>query len=316
MDVEALKPSHRDLENGFCRYEHIISIRKNMKLILISDIHLLLTNLNSRKDNIIKTQWDKLRYVYDAAVKYDAPIIQAGDFVESPRSWVLAEQLMEFFSKYPAVHTYFIPGQHDIYFRSSSLTTMKMMTKVFKNVHLLSNKTPTIIDEVAIFGCGYMDKLRNYNGVLNKLNILVVHKPITNVTLNYETHDAENFLKKHSEFNCILCGDIHRKFYSKINGRHILNTSSLVRKTRLDSNPSFCILNTKTNTCDFIDIPVEDNVFQNTSKNENDFLEDFISNVENTTFLVLTPKEKILTLLDRRKYKSVRKLALEIMEET
>ena len=283
------------------------------KLLLISDIHLLTTNPNNREDDIVKTQWDKLSSVYRCADSYGASVIQAGDFVDSPRSWILLKSLIDFLSLYPNVSTYFILGQHDMYLRSSSLTVMGVLTRIFPNVNLLTSK-PCIVGDVALVGQSYTENSDEYPHIKGKFNVLVVHKPITNKKLPYNVSSAKKFLKKNKKFDCILCGDIHRKFHITLGKRHILNTSSLIRKTKLDSLPGFCVLDTDKNRYEFRDVPVEDNVFiENTKEEDTEFLDEFVDGVKGKSFFKFTPKEKVLSLL-KTKNKSIRELALSIME--
>lgn len=283
------------------------------KMILISDLHLLTTNLNSRKDSIIESQWEKLDYIFRIAETLNACVVQAGDFVDSPRSWVLTGHLMNFFSRHSTVPVFFIKGQHDVYFRSTSLTTMGVLTMIFPTtVHLLETK-PYIVGEVALVGQSYMEKSVKYPHTKGKFNILVIHKPITNKKLPYKVSSAKSFLRKNEGFDCILCGDIHRKFHIKLGNRHILNTSSLIRKTRLDSPPSFCILDTKLGTYDFRDVPIDTDVFIDTKEKEDvNFVDEFIEKVKKASFLEFTPREKVLKLVEE-KHSSLRDLAISIM---
>jgi DNA repair exonuclease SbcCD nuclease subunit len=62
------------------------------------------------------------------------------------------------------------------------------------------------------------------------LNILVIHAPISD-DHPYAKYNAEEFLKEHSDYDLILCGDIHKKFVIEKEGRIICNTGPMIRKT-------------------------------------------------------------------------------------
>lgn len=291
-----------------------------MRIVLLSDIHLLTANLNNRKDDIVNSQWVKLNHVFEVARKMNAIVIQAGDFVDSPRSWILLKLLISFFNKYPTVPVYFILGQHDMYFRSTSLTIMGVLTRIFSNLTLLTESKPCIVEDVALVGQSYTKKSEEYSHIKGKFNILVVHKPISKHKLVYSSSTAKQFLSKHKKFDCILCGDIHRRFRITSGKRCIVNTASLVRKTHLDSSPGFYVLNTSKNTYKFYKLPVKDDVFMDVVEDDTytDFLDEFVEKLKskNKVFLNFTPKEKVLALIkEKKRYKRIKKLALELMVE-
>ena len=297
------------------------NVKRMTKLLLVSDLHLLTSNLGTRRDNILEGQWKKLRYIYETARKKDAVVVQAGDFVDSPRSWVLLSRLISFFEEFEDITTYFVRGQHDIYMRSDSLTIMDVLMKIFSNIILLSEKPNKLSSNgirIFLFGQSYVTNKVKYKVVKNAFNILVVHKPVSDTNLPYDHYNAKKFLRIYKDFNCILCGDIHKKFFISKGERRILNTGSLVRKRSSDGIPGFYILNPITNSYKFYNVNVEEDVFTTVTKDTTDdeFLDDFIDNLKKKekTFITFSSRKKVLALVkSRKRYKGVKDVVLEIM---
>ena len=89
-----------------------------MKLVLLSDLHITSVIPIARKDDVLKTGLKKLEYVLKYASRHNAAILQAGDFCNKARDWVVLFELSKLLSKYQ-VPIYAIQGQHDYYYRSN-----------------------------------------------------------------------------------------------------------------------------------------------------------------------------------------------------
>jgi len=69
-----------------------------MKILLLSDLHLVVDNPVARLDDLTEIQWDKLDWVYEYAKKNGVELVlQAGDLTHTKRSWSLLKRLTDFF---------------------------------------------------------------------------------------------------------------------------------------------------------------------------------------------------------------------------
>jgi len=232
-----------------------------MKILLLSDLHLVVDNPVARLDDLTEIQWDKLDWVYEYAKKNGIELIlQAGDLTHTKRSWSLLKRLTDFFSFYDDIPTWIVKGQHDSYFHD--LDNNKTTTGI-----LLSARLLTLLDKngwsskgVTVYGASYGEEAP-FDLRASDYNILVIHAPIAEKGIpgvNYI--DALQFLKEHDEYDLILCGDIHEKFLIKHKGRVICNTGPMLRieatKYMLNHRPCFFVFDTdKKNMIEEVLIP-------------------------------------------------------------
>lgn len=232
-----------------------------MKILLLSDLHLVVDNPVARLDDLTEIQWDKLDWVYEYAKKNGVELVlQAGDLTHTKRSWSLLNRLTDFFSFYDDIPTWIVKGQHDSYFHD--LDNNKTTTGI-----LLSARLLTLLDKngwsskgVTVYGASYGEEVP-FDLRASDYNILVIHAPIAEKGIpgvNYI--DALQFLKEHDEYDLILCGDIHEKFLIKHKGKVICNTGPMLRieatKYMLNHRPCFFVFDTdKKNMIEEVLIP-------------------------------------------------------------
>lgn len=214
-----------------------------MKLLFLSDIHVMVSRPKARLDNNIKQTLErKLTYVFDWAEERNAVILQAGDFVETPRNWHLLPWLQEFlfqWGKYPLLHLVY--GQHDLYQHSeeSKKATILGVLETAKLIRILTAEPVMIEGEpsVYLYGCSYGQQVPKpiISRAERHLNILVIHRMVLSKKIwqkQIEYDWAPKFLREHNQYDFILCGDYHYKFlYHTNDGRTILNTGCMLRKT-------------------------------------------------------------------------------------
>ncbi len=235
-----------------------------MKLILLSDIHLVTANPISRTDDLTQTQWDKLKYVFNYAVESNIHnILQAGDFVDKPRSWELLEKLSLFLTHYKnqGVDVYTVMGQHDTLFHNleNQKTTMGILSSS-KIVNVL-NKKAINLETISIYGSSWGENVPVVENK-NHTNILVIHKQIGTSKIFDKQENfifADKFLKENLDYNLILCGDCHQSFISTVNKKIICNTGSMLRKESSEYNfkhaPHFYVYDTYKNKLEGVTIP-------------------------------------------------------------
>lgn len=233
-----------------------------MKLLLLSDVHLSISNPESRLDDMLETQWTKLRFIFDYAWENNCTILQAGDLSTTPRSWVLLSKLTKFLKSYKGVPVYTVFGQHDTYLYSEE-KRHTVITGILERAGLVTvlGEKRNMIDggTVAVYGASYGEDSPDPKD--NKaFNILVVHDSISDKKLPHSTKNALKYLKTRPAYNLILCGDIHRIFNIRTDlGRIILNSGSMLRREattyNMARNVGFYLFNTKTGSLKFVEIP-------------------------------------------------------------
>ena len=225
-----------------------------MKFIFLSDLHLSWESSVARLDkNFVEMQFEKLKFVFDYAQKHDCVICQAGDFFDKPRSWLLLPRIIDFLKSYPDVNVYSIFGQHDMYMRSDDASSTNLGVLEKSGLIKILKDFPWVYpgQDLDIYGCSWDQDVPEIKRKASHFNILVIHAPIAENALwhGHEYMDAEKFLEKNKDFDIILCGDIHRKFCIKKNGRCILNTGPLIRRSADEYNfthkPCFFVYNTE-----------------------------------------------------------------------
>ena len=245
-------------------------------LVLLSDIHLRWDNPKSRLDELPKTQFTKLDFVYAWAQKNNAVVCQAGDLVDKPRSWYLLPLVTKFFMRWQqkGVETYMVRGQHDYYYYSEASQPATVIGALLEAgfLHLIDGPKPTILDlegiPVNLYGCSFGQSVptpKKYSAE----NILLVHREISDTSL-YNGHkflSHKGFLKRHKNYKLILAADIHRKFKAcllsqvKKVERRIVNSGPMLRASATTYNfthkPGFYVWTPKTQKLNWKSIPCE-----------------------------------------------------------
>lgn len=235
-----------------------------MKIALLSDIHLVAENPIARLDDIVVTEFGKLSAVFMYCIEHNIDVIlQAGDLVDIKRSWELLPRLTTFLNSYRGIQLYLVRGQHDSYYHS--MTNEKTIVGVLVAsglVNLLGEIGHSIgtPGAVYVYGASWGEPVPK--PTTKGLNILVVHKQILMNKIwkkQSEFDYAPEFLITHKEYDLILCGDHHRKFYFKNGKRIICNTGPMMRleanKDMMEHTPGFFVYDTNKGSCEWITIP-------------------------------------------------------------
>ena len=290
-----------------------------MKIVLMSDLHLLNRKPDKRSDDILESQWEKLEYIFGYCVNNDGILLQAGDMFDKPRDWNVLDRFISLVQKYSTIKIYSIYGQHDMYQRNTGIVCNMSLLESLGYVKILKNSFNQVCSskEISVvYGCSFGEKPENKDG------ILVIHAPITCASLypGMEYNDAKAFLKKYNKYQLILCGDIHVPFIQSIKDRHIVNTGCMIRKTiKDDFNPRFYVYDTKEKTIETVYIPCKpfDEIFQSKIDNETKvILEDFIKEItdyENTGTDIL---KNIHSFIDKNNLsEDVKTIIYQVMTE-
>lgn len=208
-----------------------------MNIIALSDCHLRSTTPIARKDNIFKTQFKKLKFIFDYAQEHDCIILQAGDFLDKSRDWAMLVSLIDFLGKYPDVRMYCVLGQHDKYFYSQTKATTLGVLEHMNLLRILDHKVPFGLGPFNVFGSSWGDPLPEPSHP--KDNILVTHRPICDNRIypGQEYTRSKKFLKSNKKYKLIVVGDIHRAFFHRIKNDHaIVNTGPMLRNEANEYN--------------------------------------------------------------------------------
>jgi len=234
-----------------------------MKAILLSDGHLLWEKPVSRIDDVKSVQFIKWGFVLEYAHINKCIILQAGDFFNRPRSWYLLPEVMKLLKKHREVPIYCVFGQHDTYMYSEKTreATSLGIVEIADMVHVLGNK-PVLENGVDLYGCSYGQEVPKVKKDRTRIPaILVIHAPIAEKALwpGQQYMDATDFIKKHEEFDVILCGDIHQSFRLRYKGRWIVNTGPLIRREATLYNfahrPGFFVYDSVDESMAWMEIP-------------------------------------------------------------
>ena len=127
-------------------------------------------------------------------------------------------------------------GQHDISGHNAS-------TFIRSPLHVLeSSRRVTMLGEepeyldgngtVAFYGASFGQPIPKPRWEKD-FNVLVIHAMIGDKELwpGQELAKPKGFLRKHPNFDLVLCGDYHYPFQQEYQGRWILNAGCLMRKT-------------------------------------------------------------------------------------
>lgn len=264
-----------------------------MKFVLLSDLHLSSKNPVARLDDVKVTQMEKLRYVLEWALENEAVILQAGDFFDSPRSWYLLSEVMDLLTDYN-IDIFTVFGQHDTYFYSEDSrdsTNMGLLKKAGL-IDLLGRKAARN-RFVGLYGASWGEEIPEVDKI-SDINVLVIHASISDeaLFLGHEFTPAKKFLRDHSDFDLILCGDIHRHFVVESGGRYLVNTGPMVRRTadryNFSHKPCFYVYDTNDKALEKHIIPCEpaekvlsrDHIEMR--EDSELMLEEFVSSVDNT----------------------------------
>jgi DNA repair exonuclease SbcCD nuclease subunit len=278
------------------------------KTILLSDIHLMDRNPVCRTDNLVKEQFQKLSYVFDYANKNGMIILQAGDLFDRPRSWELLHKFILLAMEYDyEFKTIF--GQHDMIFRDKETSNCMNILRNAGYLNVLSNTPSFIKDNVAVYGCSYGEEIPKPD-IKGTKNILVIHKEIgkeASTIGDLEISSASIFLRTHPEFDLILCGDIHEKFFYELKGRYILNTGMMLRKdvTQIDHKPCFAVLDLNTWKITWENIPCEDNVISrehiDVKQERTELMNDFVQGLNSIEIEGADFKDNLNKYLEKNK---------------
>lgn len=254
-------------------------INRTPTAILCSDLHIREDTPTCWVGDFQLEQWNALQFIKDLQIKYDCPVVCAGDFFHTWKAspWLLSKTIDHLPSEF-----YTILGQHD-----------------------LQNHALPLVDKCGVYTLEKAGKLKilpwvhwgqtpevckNYKGSidLGTSNILVWHhltyqqKPFPGA----EGGMAAGILRKYPQYDLILTGDNHQAFVEEYQGRLLVNPGSMTRQTadQADFRPRVYLWYAETNTVTPVYLPTQENAISrkhlDQKKERDERIEAFISKLD------------------------------------
>jgi hypothetical protein len=224
-------------------------------IALLSDGHITSSNVPSRTDSALKTSIGKFRFVAKYSSREGAPLLQGGDFLNTPRDFLALFFLIKVFKQYKP-EMYMIRGQHDYYYRTNKPSVAGTLVKL--GFVKLLGEDPTHIKGYNVYGSSYGEKVPRPKG--SRDNILVVHTNVSDRPLypGHEFTSVERFIEDNPGYDFILFADIHRTFVCEHRGTYGVNTGPMFRRSIDEANEKPCLFVIKNGGINKVSIPHED----------------------------------------------------------
>jgi DNA repair exonuclease SbcCD nuclease subunit len=223
---------------------------KKPDLILTSDWHLREDTPVCWTGDFQEEQWVSVAFIAALQKRYDCPVVHAGDLFHhwKPSPWLLSKAIIFLPEKF-----YTIYGQHDL-----PQHNWELLEK--SGIHTLD-----LAGRITVcFGTHWGHEVATHCHSELPLNMMAWHHmtyilpPFPGATGG----QAEGILRKYKQFDLIVTGDNHQSFSTSYQGRLLVNPGSLTRQTadQADFQPRVALWYADTNTIDWVNIPIQDNV--------------------------------------------------------
>lgn len=220
--------------------------------ILCSDMHLREDSPKCWIGDFQMEQWLSVVTISSLQEKYKCPVIHAGDLFHhwKPSPWLIA-QAIDLLPK----EFYTIYGQHDLPQHNWELRGKSGLNalRVAGKINVLS---------------GYHYGQQIYTGASrdSRFDKTLVWHHMTYITPPFPgakpDGQAIEILKKYPQFDLIVTGDNHQSFSVKYKGRLLVNPGSMTRQKadQIDFQPRVALWYAETNTIEWVNLPIEENV--------------------------------------------------------
>jgi len=227
--------------------------RQNKKpdSILCADFHLREDQPPCRTDNFWNAQWKKVDLIRDLYLKYECPVIHAGDLFHhwKPSPYLLSEAIRRLPNNFWAIY-----GNHDLPQHNLELA-YKCGINTLKSAGLIE----------IIQGCHWGEIPKNLSLLFNNKKVLVWH------VMTYKGKQpwsdcvdpaATKLLRKYPEYSLILTGHNHQSFVEEYEGRLLVNPGSLTRykADQINHKPCVYLWYGENNKVEPVYLPIEQDV--------------------------------------------------------
>jgi len=287
-------------------------------MISTADFHLSESRPSSRTDNYLEAQFNKFDFIARIADN-DGLWLHAGDLFDIPKpSLYFVERVIRKFNEHQ-VKPYVICGQHDL--PDHSLKDINKsglgVLAAAGVIELIANLEPIeIVNEVFLYGVPF--GLKPTQPKTHGFNILMIHELVIEDSPEWFGQRARTALKvlKEYEYDLILVGDNHKHFSRFYKDRLLVNHGSVMRKTKTQIEHQPKIFWTDFEDYKFIDIPIQEDVFDLTVKEEETVEEydSFVEMLDDDTEIDLSFKNNLIRHIDINNIEeSVRNKTLEFV---
>jgi len=228
---------------------------KKVSAILCADFHLREDTPICRVDDFQKAQWKKVDFIRNLQIKYNCPVIHAGDLFNhwKPSPYLLSNTINHIPERFWTIY-----GNHDLPQHSLNLEKKS-------GIYTLTSAGVINLLKSAHWGIDLRKDLQPYEVVIENRKILVWH------IMTYKGDSpwpgctdlsAEQVLDKFPQFDLIVTGHNHKCFMEEDGKRILLNPGSLTRQAidQVEHHPSVFLYYAKTNTVKRIHLPIEKEV--------------------------------------------------------
>ena len=200
--------------------EEVVEVQVN-KFLVSSDWHVRDDRPRCRVDDWHTTQSRKLEWIVKTINAYKVPMLVAGDILDSGSNSQYLENLIISIlknAKYPIIT---IPGNHDLPYHS--------MKQLHKSTYWVLHQAGVIKDASTvegITGVGYGETIPEGEGILMCHRLVFPSKPPEYL----DTAISSKELLELYDYDIIISGDNHQAFYTKHDGKVLINGGGLFRQ--------------------------------------------------------------------------------------
>ena len=234
-----------------------------MRILCLGDIHLRYHRPENRLDDYFETQFRKLEWVFDLAVKERCKVvIMPGDvFDSSTASYIVtgrfAHLLYRYRKEFKVLAVY---GQHDLRFHSSQKENTPLFALAQTGLIRILSENPYTLFNVNFYGASWGEEVPEIK--TEGMNVLATHRMVIKDEKLWPTQDefeTSYQLLRRYRFDLIVCGDNHTFFTDSYKGRWLVNCGSLcrMRVDQFDHEPSVVIYDTKMKDIAIYSVPIE-----------------------------------------------------------
>lgn len=222
--------------------------------IYSADWHIRFVNPRMRTDNYPFVQYQKIEWLCELANKNDAALFVAGDIFDKPVCPIPYLNLYIKLLKTVERGVYSIYGQHDIHFHNSKLDRTPYGVLLAAGALIPASRHM----DVCNFGEAVPDEATDLT--------LMAHIPVTQYAPPFFMEDAisaADFLEQNEQWKYIVTGDFHEQHVTEIGERILFNPGPIMRadKGKMGFQPKVIIHDTNSGDWEWIDIPIEQDVF-------------------------------------------------------
>lgn len=234
--------------------------------IITSDIHLREDRPACRIDDYFETQSKKIEWLCDLQIKYDCPVLDAGDlFAKSKPSHFMTQWAIRNIPN--GFHT--IPGNHDLPSHNLSLlekSALGVLDAAGAADVMICN--PLNLDKVIVHPYPWgaethpLDKKNKHDSLFY---VALCHIMVFTGQIPWPDCvdlSARQLLRKMKGYDLIITGHNHKAFIIKSRGRLLVNPGSLMRSnaSQIDFKPRVYLWYSEDNHVEPVFVPIEEGI--------------------------------------------------------